>query len=676
MESEADSLRGRHRVARLRRSCREPEAVPGISSRASLGHPRVSAGGFHGYGPSQVPQVRERRRARVGHPDKHQASPGDSGPSPHGNDRGRRAHRLPDAGEPLVRPLLRHDAGRARLRRSAGGQRFLQAIRCGRSPTARLACCRSIRTRPTSGSSSSKISRTAGRTSTRRGTAASTTSGCRPRAPRRWRTSPGRTFRSSSPSPTRSPSATRTTARSWGRPIPNRYHMWTGWVGNDGKGGGPVLDNAEAGYDWSTYPERLQKAGITWKIYQDAGAGLDAAHFWGWGDDAYIGNYGDNSLLYFHQYQNSQPGSPLFEGALTGTNISQGGTLFDVFRQDVAGEQAPAGLVDRRSRGVHRASELARELRRLVRLAVPRRADGESGGLEQDRALLDVRRERRLLRSHGPARRRRSRARRGCRRSTRPTRCSRATPSTRRAPYGLGFRVPMIVISPWSKGGWVDSEVFDHTSLIRFIEQRFGREYPGLIGVEHHRVAPRRRRATSRRRSTSGRPTTPVLLCRARRATSRRTTTGTRTTRPCRRRRSRCRSRSRDSGPRAPVPYELHVVGETDVSDGSVKIYFGNTGRSAAVFQVRSGDGQNGPWTYTVGSGAYLSDTWTFGGDGPDDVRSLGLRSERLLARVQGERRPGERRANLAVVSAYERSAERPGNHAGHPQSRRGGRAR
>jgi phospholipase C len=42
---------------------------------------------------------------------------------------------------------------------------------------------------------------------------------------------------------------------------PNRYHMWTGWVGNDGKNGGPVITNAEAGYDWSTYPERLQRAG-------------------------------------------------------------------------------------------------------------------------------------------------------------------------------------------------------------------------------------------------------------------------------------------------------------------------------------------------------------------------------------------------------------------------------
>jgi phospholipase C len=82
---------------------------------------------------------------------------------------------------------------------------------------------------------------------------------------------------------------------------PNRYYMWTGWVGNDGSGGGPVVDNAEAGYGWSTYPELLQKAGISWKIYQDIGLGLTAKQSWGFTSDAYIGNYGDNSLLYFHQ---------------------------------------------------------------------------------------------------------------------------------------------------------------------------------------------------------------------------------------------------------------------------------------------------------------------------------------------------------------------------------------
>eukprot|EP01035_Chromulina_nebulosa_P032939 gene32938-44062_t len=43
-------------------------------------------------------------------------------------------------------------------------------------------------------------------------------------------------------------------------------------------------------------------------------------------------------------------------------------------------------------------------------------------------------------------------------------------------PYGLGPRVPMYVVSPWSRGGWVSSEVFDHTSVIRFMETRFGVE--------------------------------------------------------------------------------------------------------------------------------------------------------------------------------------------------------
>ncbi|MGH9679757.1 MAG: alkaline phosphatase family protein, partial [Candidatus Acidiferrales bacterium] len=93
---------------------------------------------------------------------------------------------------------------------------------------------------------------------------------------------------------------------------PNRYHMWTGWTGNDGSGGGPVLDNAEVGYSWMTYPERLENAGVSWKVYQDIGEGLDAAHYWGWtGDAPYIGNYGDNSLLYFLQYQNAPDGSAL-----------------------------------------------------------------------------------------------------------------------------------------------------------------------------------------------------------------------------------------------------------------------------------------------------------------------------------------------------------------------------
>jgi phospholipase C len=40
----------------------------------------------------------------------------------------------------------------------------------------------------------------------------------------------------------------------------------------------------------------------------------------------------------------------------------------------------------------------------------------------------------------------------------------------RESPIGLGYRVPMIIASPWSRGGCVCSQVFDHTSVLRFLE--------------------------------------------------------------------------------------------------------------------------------------------------------------------------------------------------------------
>src|SRR5262249_42620307 len=49
-----------------------------------------------------------------------------------------------------------------------------------------------------------------------------------------------------------------------------------------------------------------------------------------------------------------------------------------------------------------------------------------------------------------------------------------APASSGAGPYGLGPRVPMFVLSPWSKGGRVCSDVFDHTSILRFMERRFG----------------------------------------------------------------------------------------------------------------------------------------------------------------------------------------------------------
>jgi phospholipase C len=47
----------------------------------------------------------------------------------------------------------------------------------------------------------------------------------------------------------------------------------------------------------------------------------------------------------------------------------------------------------------------------------------------------------------------------------------------RTAPVGLGFRVPMIIASPWSRGGKVCSEVFDHSSTLQFLEDFINKKF-------------------------------------------------------------------------------------------------------------------------------------------------------------------------------------------------------
>ncbi|MGN0003124.1 MAG: phosphocholine-specific phospholipase C [Sphingobacterium composti] len=44
-------------------------------------------------------------------------------------------------------------------------------------------------------------------------------------------------------------------------------------------------------------------------------------------------------------------------------------------------------------------------------------------------------------------------------------------------PVGLGYRVPLIIASPWTRGGWVNSEVCDITSTIQFLEVFLNKKY-------------------------------------------------------------------------------------------------------------------------------------------------------------------------------------------------------
>ncbi|QAU24362.1 phospholipase C, phosphocholine-specific [Dyella sp. M7H15-1] len=384
---------------------------------------------------------------------------------------------------------------------------------------------------------------------------------------------------------------------------PNRYYMWTGWVGNDGAGGGPVIDNAEAGYDWSTYPEVLEKAGISWKVYQDIGTGLNADGHWGWTNDAYMGNYGDNALLYFNQYRNASPGSPLYQGARTGTDISQSGTLFDILRADVIGNTlpkvswiaAPEAYTEHpnwpANYGAWYVSQVLDALTSnpdvFSKMALFIIFDENDGFFDhmvppcvppshtQGESTVSIANE-----------------------------IFPGSSSDGSGPYGMGPRVPMIVVSPWSKGGWVCSEVFDHTSLIRFIERRFERQYPDL----------RESNITAWRRTVAGDLTSAFDFSKP--DGSQLSLPSTSDYQPPN------DQRYPDYVPTVPadqslpdqepgmklaraLPYELHATARSQ-PQGAFGIMLENTGKVGACFQVRAAHGSNGPWYYTVESGKSL----------------------------------------------------------------------
>jgi phospholipase C len=293
---------------------------------------------------------------------------------------------------------------------------------------------------------------------------------------------------------------------------PNRYYMWTGWCGQNGtapggidaantgstpgtlsltNGGngvapnGPVITNAEAGYNWTTYPERLQQAGVSWKIYQDMGRGLNATGSWGWDSaNPYIGNYGDNSLLYFNKYRNAQPGDPLYDRARTGTNTYNGGafnngTLFDQLRADVLNDTLPqvSWIAAPEAYSEHSnwpTSYGTWYIQNVLSALTANPAVWASTVLficfDENDGFFDH-----LVPPTPP-----QSAAQGLSTVSTVNELYPGAGSMAAGPYGMGARVPMLVISPWSKGGWVNSETFDHTSIIRFIEKRFGVMEPNI----------------------------------------------------------------------------------------------------------------------------------------------------------------------------------------------------
>jgi phospholipase C len=248
---------------------------------------------------------------------------------------------------------------------------------------------------------------------------------------------------------------------------PNRVFWMSGTNDPDGRAGGPVIitsdsRSAQWSLSWTTMPERLEDKGVSWKVYNPAGSEYLPSS----PDGILISN---NILMHFKQY--SDPSSALYHKAFQ--------SVFpDDFASDVAGGTlpqvswivAPTVPMDHSehppappSLGEWFTHQVLNTLVSNPRIwaktvlfvtydendgffdhvAPPTPPPGTPGEyLTVDPLPAD---------SGGIS-----------------------------GPTGLGFRVPLLVLSPFSRGGYVVSDTFDHTSHLRFLETRFDVEVPNL----------------------------------------------------------------------------------------------------------------------------------------------------------------------------------------------------
>ncbi|RYE04385.1 MAG: phospholipase [Sphingomonadales bacterium] len=225
---------------------------------------------------------------------------------------------------------------------------------------------------------------------------------------------------------------------------PNRLFYMSGMVDTEATGGGPVTGNKmpPGGFTWTTYPERLEAAGIDWRVYQ-YGAQGKRAH---------------NILKYFGQYQNAPAGSPLAVRGMPDTDE-------DRFAQDVLNDRLPtvSWMCPSAAASEHpnfnmpaagadfigqRLSELAANPDVWAKTVFILNYDENDG-------LFD---------------------------HVAPPMPPVGTPHefVNGVPLGGGFRVPCIIVSPWTMGGWVNSQPFDHTSVLQLLERITGVREPNI----------------------------------------------------------------------------------------------------------------------------------------------------------------------------------------------------
>lgn len=359
---------------------------------------------------------------------------------------------------------------------------------------------------------------------------------------------------------------------------PNRLHVFSG---SDGLSVGqpPTLNNLEPtpGFSWPTFAETLEAANISWKVYQQAD------------------NFDDNALAWFQNFKAAPVDSALHRKGLAAVQ-----DIAQAFAADIAGGNlpqvswiiAPTPLSEHANYPPVNGEDLtARLLAGLVA-----RPDVWSKTVfllnyDEQGGFFD----------HEPPPTPPGSATQGL--TTMPT----TGEVDKGQPIGLGFRVPMIVISPWSKGGYVCSQVFDHTSMIQFIEKRFGVHCPN-ISAWRRSVCGDLTSAFDFRNPDARWPRLPDTGGYAA-AVDRQCGSLPAPTVP----HSQSMPRQ-EPGTRASraLPYELHASARVDASSGAFWMTIVNSGSQGAAFFVYDlATPANPPRRYAIDPGRELTDAWS-----------------------------------------------------------------
>jgi phospholipase C len=358
---------------------------------------------------------------------------------------------------------------------------------------------------------------------------------------------------------------------------PNRLYTMTGMIDPNGTGGGPVIDNSEPGFAWTTYPERLQSAGVSWKVYQETD------------------NFDDNALAWFVQYRSAAPGSPLYTRGMATVN-----DLVSTFQADVANNTlpkvswliAPTAFSEHAFYSPSSGEVLTGQL--LSALA-------SNPAVFNSTVFFLTYDENGGFFDHLPS----------------PVPPSGiASEFVNGLPIGLGARVPFIIVSPWTRGGYVCSQIFDHTSLLRFLENWTGVTEPN-ISAWRRMVCGDLTSAFDFAHPDTSFPALPAV-------TPVNCSFGSFPSVP-----SPQTVPAQESGtvPTRPLPYQLTSGSFTDCLAGRFYVSFTNTGAAAAHVSIYANAFRSdGPWQYDVPAGGTVSDYFSveqFGG-GLYDLSAFG----------------------------------------------------